>query len=84
MDAPVEIRDNPGARDIGDVRGQVDFDQVSFHYSDDEDHEVLSHVDLHVPWRAMITGTEASAAVPSITSSGMISYQVCKYWPYMV
>ena len=48
MDAPVEIRDNPGAQDIGDVRGQVDFDQVSFHYSDDEDHEVLSHVDLHV------------------------------------
>ena len=48
MDAPVEIKDNPGAQPIGEVRGQVDFDQVSFHYSDDKDHEVLSHVDLHV------------------------------------
>ena len=48
MDAPVEIKDNPGAQPLGDVRGQVDFDQVSFHYSDDQDHEVLSRVDLHV------------------------------------
>ena len=48
MDAPAEITDEPGARDIGEVRGQVDFDQVSFHYADDENHEVLSHVDLHV------------------------------------
>ena len=48
MDAPVEIKDNPGARPLGAVRGEVNFEKVSFHYSDDRDHEVLSHVDLHV------------------------------------
>ena len=48
MDAPAEIRDNPGAKPLGDVRGEVCFDHVGFHYSDDEQHEVLSNIDLVV------------------------------------
>ena len=48
MDAPVEIRDNPGAADIGEVKGEVCFEKVGFHYADDPNHEVLSQVDLHI------------------------------------
>ena len=48
MDAPVEIRDAPGAKPIGEVRGEVCFEHVGFHYSDDERHEVLSDIDLTV------------------------------------
>ena len=48
MDAPVEIKDNPGARPIGEVRGEVRFENVGFHYADDANHEVLANVDLHV------------------------------------
>ncbi|MBQ7184514.1 MAG: ABC transporter ATP-binding protein [Clostridia bacterium] len=49
MDAPVEIADLPDARPLPeDLRGEVDFEQVSFHYSDDEDHEVLTDLDMHV------------------------------------
>ena len=49
MDAPVEIHDNPGAVDLEkDVQGEIVFEHVGFHYSDDTAHEVLSNVDLHV------------------------------------
>ncbi len=48
MDAPVEIKDNPGARPIGEVRGEVRFDKVGFHYADDATHEVLGSVDMLV------------------------------------
>ncbi|MBE5783417.1 MAG: ABC transporter ATP-binding protein [Clostridiales bacterium] len=48
MDTPVEIHDNPGARELTDVKGEVRFEQVGFHYADDADHEVLSNVELHV------------------------------------
>ena len=48
MDAPAEIKDNPGAKPISDVQGEVCFDHVGFHYSDDEQHEVLSNIDLVV------------------------------------
>ena len=48
MDAPVEIKDNPGAKPIGDVRGEVKFEKVGFHYKDDQAHEVLSNLDMVV------------------------------------
>ena len=48
MDAPVEIKDNPGAKPLGEVKGEVRFENVSFHYADDQDHEVLSHLDMAV------------------------------------
>ena len=35
MDAPREIKDKPGAKALGQVRGAVTFDNVSFHYADD-------------------------------------------------
>ena len=48
MDAPAEIKDTPGARPIQDVKGEICFEKVGFHYSDDEQHEVLSNIDLTV------------------------------------
>ncbi|MBR0319754.1 MAG: ABC transporter ATP-binding protein, partial [Clostridia bacterium] len=48
MDAPVEIHDNPGAHDLENIKGEVAFDHVGFHYGDDKEHEVLSDVVLHV------------------------------------
>ena len=48
MDAPEEIKDKPGAKAIGTVRGDIDFSRVGFHYSDDDQHEVLSGLDLSV------------------------------------
>ena len=48
MDAPAEIKDTPGAQPIKDVKGEICFEKVWFHYSDDEQHEVLSNIDLTV------------------------------------
>lgn len=48
MDAPIEIKDTPVAKDIGEVKGEIDFEDVGFHYSDDVTHEVLGRVNLHV------------------------------------
>ncbi len=40
MDAPADITDAPDAKELQNVRGEVVFDHVSFHYKDDEN-EVL-------------------------------------------
>ena len=48
MDEPEEIFDEPGAKAIGDVKGEVAFENVSFHYGDDESKSVLSGLNLHV------------------------------------
>jgi len=47
LDTPVEVRDAPGAARLLEIRGDIDFDQLSFHYSDDPT-PVLSRIDLHV------------------------------------
>lgn len=47
MDAEVDIFDEPGAKDIGHVRGDVTFDHVGFTYMDDGT-EVLSDINLTV------------------------------------
>ena len=47
MDEPCEIHDEPGAKELRNVRGEVAFENVSFHYGDDE-HNVLSGLNLKV------------------------------------
>ena len=47
MDVPATIQDLPGAVELTDVRGELEFDDVSFAYSDGGA-DVLSHVNLHV------------------------------------
>lgn len=47
MDEQPDITDAPDAVDCGTVRGEIDFDDVSFSYEDDAG-EVLGHINLHV------------------------------------
>lgn len=47
LDTPVEVQDAPNAREMPSIRGDVDFERVSFHYSDDPT-PVLEEIDLHV------------------------------------
>ena len=47
MDAPEEIKDIEGAREMKGVKGDVTFDNVGFHYADDSA-EVLHHLNLEV------------------------------------
>ena len=47
MDAPSDIQDAPDARELKDVQGAVTFENVGFHYADDEG-DVLHHLNLKV------------------------------------
>jgi len=47
INAPVEVRDQPDAYELPAIEGKVDFENVSFHYSDDNT-LVLNEVNLHV------------------------------------
>ena len=47
MDVPCEITDSPNAKPLGEVKGAVSFEDVGFHYGDN-DHDVLHHLNLQV------------------------------------
>lgn len=47
MDEKPDITDSPDAIECHDVRGEIDFDNVSFSYEDDAG-EVLANINLHV------------------------------------
>ena len=47
LDTEVEVRDAPGADALPPIRGEVRFDHVSFHYSDDPT-LVLQEIDFHI------------------------------------
>ena len=47
LETPVEVQDRPGARELPIIRGDVRFENVSFHYSDDPT-LVLEEIDLHI------------------------------------
>ncbi len=49
MDVEPDIQDKPNAAELRNVRGEVSFHHVSFHYSDAAEHEVLNDIDLTVP-----------------------------------
>lgn len=48
METEPEIKDAPDAVELKDVKGRVCYEDVSFHYSDDEA-TVLSHVSIEIP-----------------------------------
>ncbi len=48
LDEPASIADTPGAVDLADCRGQVDFDHVDFAYDAAPDQLVLADFDLHL------------------------------------
>ncbi|MCI0475863.1 MAG: ABC transporter ATP-binding protein/permease, partial [Anaerolineales bacterium] len=47
LDTPIEVKDAPGARELPTIRGEVIFDRVGFHYSDDPT-PVLQEINLRV------------------------------------
>ena len=47
MDTPADIVDKEDAVELENVQGEIDFDNVSFHYSDD-DKTVLANINLHI------------------------------------
>ncbi|MGA2490520.1 MAG: ABC transporter ATP-binding protein, partial [Anaerolineales bacterium] len=47
LDTPVEVQDAPDAVDLPILQGEVTFDHVSFHYSDDPA-PILTDIDLHI------------------------------------
>ena len=47
LNTPIDVQDAPGAREMGPVAGDVRFENVSFHYSDDPA-LVLDGIDLEV------------------------------------
>jgi ATP-binding cassette subfamily B protein/subfamily B ATP-binding cassette protein MsbA len=48
LNAPVEVQDQPGAGELPPIKGEVQFKNVSFHYTDDEQF-VLQDINLHIP-----------------------------------
>lgn len=48
LDTPSEITDRKGAGTLPQIRGAVDFDHVSFAYTDEPDRLVLENVSFHV------------------------------------
>ena len=47
LDAPVDLKDAPDAVELAQVAGEIQFDHVSFQYTDDGA-QVLSDIELHV------------------------------------
>jgi ATP-binding cassette subfamily B protein/subfamily B ATP-binding cassette protein MsbA len=47
LDTPIEVRDAPNAHELPTIRGDVDFQNVGFHYSDDPT-PILEQINLRV------------------------------------
>ncbi len=71
LDAPIDITDAPDAKEMKNVRGQVIFEDVSFHYGDD-DAEVLHHLNLQV---------EPGQSVALVGPSGAGKTTLCNLLP---
>lgn len=71
METEPEIQDAPDAVELKDVKGRVCYEDVSFHYSDDET-TVLSHVSIDIP---------AGRSVALVGPSGGGKTTICSLLP---
>ena len=71
METEAEIQDAPDAVELKDVKGRVCYEDVSFHYSDDET-TVLSHVSIEIP---------AGKSVALVGPSGGGKTTICSLLP---
>lgn len=71
METEPEIPDAPDAVELKDVKGRVCYEDVSFHYSDDET-TVLSHVSIEIP---------AGKSVALVGPSGGGKTTICSLLP---
>ena len=60
MDVEPEIADDPDARELSSVTGEVTFRNVGFHYADDREHQVLSRIS-----ETVAPGTNVAIVGPS-------------------
>lgn len=70
MDTEVEIKDAPDAKDIGDVKGIIDYQNVSFSYNKDE--IVLNDINIHI---------EAGKSIALVGPSGGGKTTICSLLP---
>lgn len=53
LDAPIDVQDSPDVEQLPEIKGEIQFDRVSFHYQDsdpaDPDPLVLENLNLHIP-----------------------------------
>lgn len=71
MDTQPEIKDPPDALELTDVKGRVCYEDVSFHYSDDNT-PVLSHVSFEIP---------AGKSIALVGPSGSGKTTICSLLP---
>lgn len=71
METEPEIQDAPDAVELKDVKGRVCYEDVSFHYNDDET-TVLSHVSIEIP---------AGKSVALVGPSGGGKTTICSLLP---
>ena len=71
METEPEIKDASDARELKNVQGHVCYDNVSFHYSDD-DTPVLSHVSFEIP---------AGKSIALVGPSGSGKTTICSLLP---
>ena len=71
METEPEIVDAPDAKPLTDVKGRVCYEDVSFHYSDDET-PVLSHVSFEIP---------AGKSIALVGPSGSGKTTICSLLP---
>lgn len=71
METEPEIEDAPGAQPLENVKGRVCYEDVSFHYCDD-DTPVLSHVSIEIP---------AGKSIALVGPSGSGKTTICSLLP---
>ena len=71
METEPDIKDAPDARELTNVHGRVCYEDVSFHYSDD-DTPVLSHVSFEIP---------AGRSIALVGPSGSGKTTICSLLP---
>jgi ABC-type multidrug transport system fused ATPase/permease subunit len=75
LDTVPEFEDKPDATVLGEVRGQVDFNHVTFNYVDDV--PVLSDIDLHVqPGETIALVGQTGAGKTTLTSLLLRFYDI--------
>ena len=73
MDEPVVVDDAPGAKDLPEISGEVDFEDVTFAY--EEGMNILEHVNLHVK-----AGESIALVGPTGAGKSTVVNLLCRFY----